>query len=101
MKGVPKSFALAGHRFDVKFVDEEAMLKMTGGIDAYGLFVPGELTIYLLAPSKQLKKSVVLQTFYHELFHAIFWVANHEWTDEKLVDVCGHLLHQMVTTAEY
>jgi hypothetical protein len=101
MKRVPKAFALAGHRFTVKIVDEETMLRLTGGKGAYGLFVPDDLAIYLLPPSRKLKRSIVLQTFYHELFHAIFWIANHKWTDEKLVDQCGHLLHQVITTSEY
>lgn len=101
MKRVPKAFALAGHHFSVTFIDEEEMLRKTGGKPAYGVFIPDELRIYLLAPSRQLKRSVVLQTFYHELFHAIFWVANHQWTNERLVDQCGHLLHQVMTTAEY
>lgn len=100
MKRIPKSFGLAGQRFDVKFVDDEEMERRAGA-PAYGLFVPDELTIYLVRPRRALKRSVILQTFYHELFHAIFWVANHKWTDEKLVDQCGHLLHQAVMTAEY
>jgi hypothetical protein len=100
MKRVPKSFKLAGHCFTVKFVDDEEMTKLAG-IEAYGLFRPGELTIYLQHPTKHVKKSVVLQTFYHELFHAIFWVANHQWTNEKLVDQCGHLLHQAITSSEF
>lgn len=101
MKRVPKSFTLAGHRFSVEYIDEETMLRKSGGIPAYGLFVPDQLTIFLLTPGRKLKRSVVLQTFFHELFHAMFWVANHKWLDEKLVDQCGHLLHQVVTTAEY
>lgn len=101
MKRVPKAFMLAGHRFTVTFVDGETMRKKSGGIDAYGLFIPNELTILLLTPGRHLKKSVILQTFYHELFHAIFWIANHRWNDEKLVDQCGHLLHQVAMTAEY
>src|SRR5688500_12575806 len=101
MKRIPKAFKLAGHRFTVKTIDEDTMLRLTGGKSAYGLFVPDDLAIYLLPPSRKLKGSIVLQTFYHELFHAVFWVANHKWTDEKLVDQCGHLIHQVMTTSEY
>lgn len=100
MKRIPKAFWLAGHRFSVLLVDGEE-LERRAGKPAYGLFVPDELTIYLHRPSKKLKTSIVLQTFYHELFHALFWVANHQWGNEKLVDQCGHLLHQAVTSAEY
>lgn len=101
MKRIPKAFKLAGHRFTVKTIDEETMLRLTGGKAAYGLFVPDDLAIYLLPATRKLKRSIVLQTFYHELFHAVFWVANHKWMDEKLVDQCGHLIHQVMTTSEF
>lgn len=100
MKRIPKSFQLGGHTFTVKLVSDEEM-HLLAGKPAYGLFVPDELTIYLVRPSRKLKKSVVLQTFWHEFFHAMFWVANHRWSDEKLVDQCGHLTHQMLTTATF
>jgi len=101
MKRIPKSFQLGGHTFTVKLITEEAMLEKTGGKPAYGLFLPDELAIYLLEPSRRLKKSVVLQTFWHEFFHAMFWVANHQWTNEKLVDQCGHLTYQMLSTSKF
>ena len=101
MKRIPKSFQLGGHNFAVRYVDEEGMLAKSNGVPAYGLFVPDELTIYLLQGSRKLKKSVVIQTFWHEFFHAMFWVANHQWLNEKLVDQCGHLVHQFFATAEF
>ncbi len=101
MKRIPKSFKLMAHTITVQLIEEEELERRAGGVPAYGLFVPGELTIYLQNPNRKCKRSVVLQTFYHELFHALFWVANHQWTNEKLVDQCGHLLHQAVSTAEY
>lgn len=101
MKRIPKSFQLGGHTFTVKMVEEEEMLRRTGDQEAYGLFVPDELSVYLLKPSRKLKRSLVLQTFWHEFYHAMFWVANHDWTNEALVDQCGHLTHQMLTTAKF
>ena len=43
------------------------------------------------------------QTFFHEYVHKMFDFAGREdlSSDEKLVDTCGHLLHQMLATAEY
>jgi len=101
MKRIPKSFQLAGLTFTVGFLDEEEMLAKTDGIPAYGVFIPNELAIYLRPPSRKLKKEIVLQTFWHEYFHAMFWVANHRWRDEKLVDQCGHLTYQMLATAKF
>lgn len=100
MKRVPTSFQLGGHTFIVKLVSEDE-LNERAGAPAYGLFVPDELTIYLQKPTRRLKRSLVLQTFWHEFFHAMFWVANHQWTNEKLVDQCGHLLHQMLSTVKF
>lgn len=100
MKRIPRAFMLAGHRFTVEYVSEKEM-EEAAGQPAYGLFLPNRLSILLLHPSRRLKRSVILQTFYHELFHAIFWVANHQWQNEKLVDQCGHLLHQAITSSEF
>lgn len=100
MKRIPASFQLGGHTFIVKTVSEEEMFARSGK-PAYGLFVPDELAIYVLPASRKLKKSVILQTFWHEFFHAALWIANHRWTDEKLVDQCGHLLHQFFATAKF
>lgn len=101
MKRIPKSFSLGGHTFTVTMVDEDVMLELTKGYPAYGLFVPDSLAIYLLKPGKTLKREVILQTFWHEWYHAMFWVANHKWGNEKLVDQCGHLTHQFFQTAKF
>lgn len=83
-------------------VTEEELLKVSGGITCYGIFFPDQLTIYLQKPSRQLKKSVVLQTFWHEFSHAMLWVMNHkDWSREPVIDQMGHMLHQFHSTKEY
>lgn len=100
MRRIPKSFMLGGSQWSVVMVSPEEMEKIAGE-EAYGHFDSDILTIHLVKPSRTFKRSNVLQAFYHELFHAIFYVANHRWDDEKLVDQCGNLLHQVVATAEF
>jgi len=102
MKRIPKSFQLGGHTFQVKLVeDEEEMMEITG-VPAYGVFIPDRLTIYLLPVSKTLKKSVVIQTFWHEWSHALLWTLGHkDWTNEKVVDQMGHLVKQFNDTATF
>jgi len=104
MKRIPKSFRLGGHTLTVKLIGEEEMRvksKAKDDEEVYGYFEPDTLEIFLREPTRKLKRSIVIQTFWHEFFHAMFWVANHRWNDEKLVDQCGHLVHQFFDTAEF
>lgn len=102
MKRIPSSYQMGGHTFTVQYVeDEEEMLAITGGHPAYGVFIPDRLSIFLLPPSRKLKKSVVIQTFWHEWAHCLLWVMGHrDWTNEKVVDPMGHLLKQFNDTAK-
>ncbi len=104
MKRIPKSFQLGGYTVTVRQVDAR-LLEQLAGEPCYGLFLPDELSIYLSKPTRALKASVVLQTFFHEMFHAFCWAANHmqdnEEAEERLVDQFGHFLHQATTSAKY
>jgi hypothetical protein len=102
MRRIPSSFQLGSHTFTVKKISLEEMVKLTGGQEAYGYFHPDTLSIYVLAPTRRLKRSVAMQAFWHEVAHAILWVANHKsYTDEKFVDSIGHQLKQFHDTAEF
>jgi hypothetical protein len=102
VKRIPTSFQLGAYTIQVKLLDAEAMEAKTGGLEVYGLFAPEELTIYLEKPSRSLKKAIIVQTFWHEYFHAMFWVAGHkDQYNEQVVDRCGHLTYQMITTAKF
>jgi hypothetical protein len=96
---IPTSFKLGGHTLTVKMVTEDEIFKIARDNHVYGIFIPDSLTIYLQKPTRRLKASVVQQTFWHELSHAILWVMNHkDYSNEKMVDQMGHLLHQFHQT---
>lgn len=99
---VPKRFRLGAHEITVTHLPEEELNEKAGG-SVYGLWVPGELTIYLAKPSKRLKKEVQMHTFWHEYFHALYWCLGRmdECADEILVDQCGLLTMQALQSAEY
>jgi len=94
VKRIPKSFALGSHKFEVKRADAATLERMFGR-PCYALFYPDQLTIYVQTKDKTIKQSVLLQTFYHELAHAMLWVMGHkDWANEKVVEQFGHLLKQ-------
>lgn len=97
MKFIPSTFTLAGQTWTVKF-DPECEEKH----DAYGTCDFDNLAITLMPPSRTLKKSLVQANFWHEVFHAIYFTLNQTklMRDEKLVDGCGHLVHQLISTAK-
>ena len=102
MKRIPKSFQIGAHTYTVKMVDEEEMAEVTDDRDCYGMFDSDTLTIYLLKPSRKLKRSVVLQTFWHEFSHALLWTMNHkDFTNETFVDAMGHHLKQANDTFKF
>lgn len=95
MKKIPESFSLGGFTFKVHVVPEDELTKLTDGESAYGVFFPERLAIYLQVPDRKLKKSVIIQTFWHEFSHAVLWVMNHkDYSNEKVVDQLGHMLKQ-------
>lgn len=102
MKRLPKSFSLGGNKFTVKTVTPEQMLKLCGGTEAYGLFVPDQCAIYIMVDGRKIKKSVVMQTFWHEFSHALLWSMSHkDYANEKVVDHMGHMLKQLYDTVEH
>lgn len=102
MKRIPTSFQLAGYTITVKLVTEAGMAAAAKDTDCYGLFDPDGMVIYLIKPSRKLKTAVVLQTFWHEAFHALLWVAAHPlWKNEAHVNQCGNLMHQLISTAKF
>ena len=54
-------------------------------------------------PSYHRDKEAMEQAFFHEYVHKMFDFAGREdlSADERLVDICGHLIHEMLATAEY
>lgn len=102
MRRIPKQFTIGGHTFNVTFItDKEMKAKCKaagypeGKRDAYGLFLPDRLQIYIQKPCRTLKRSVVFQSFWHEFAHAMLWVmSDKKGDDEDYVDQLGHHFHQ-------
>jgi hypothetical protein len=103
MKRIPSSFQLGSYTITVALLDEDAFVKKIGS-NAYGMFDPNTLTIYLCRwpPRNKGAKQIIFQTFWHEYTHALLWVSMPKYyTNEKLVDSIGHHLAQLHTTAKY
>jgi hypothetical protein len=101
MKRIPKSFRMGSHKFDVVRMPSDE-LNALAGRDVYALFYPDRLTVYVQKPTRSIKASVLLQSFWHEVAHAMLWVISHkDWTNEKVVDLLGHALKQLHDTAEF
>lgn len=101
MKRIPKSLRLGSHKFDVVRMEGDE-LDALAGCSVYALFMPDRLTIYVQKKHKRIKQSVLLQSFWHEVSHALLWVMTHkDWDNEKVVDQMGHLLKQLHDTVEF
>lgn len=99
---IPKQVTLGSHTFVVRRVSSE-VLERRAGIAAYGLFLPENQEILIIEQGRRGRgpsHSLCLQTYFHELAHAILWTANHrDYVNEKVVDQLGHLLKQAQETA--
>lgn len=93
---IPKSFEILGHRVTVRWCDD---LEEMG---CHGSYSPGQGVIRLQRPSGGFTRAMVEHTFCHELTHCILMTLNEEKLnkDEKLVDLIGGCLHQILSTAK-
>lgn len=99
MKKIPSSFTLGSFTFKVHVVPEDELNQHTDGDCCYGVFIPEQLAIYLQEPKGKLERAVIMQTFWHEMAHALLWVINHkDYSNEKVVDQMGHMLKQFHDT---
>jgi len=102
MRKIPTAFTLGAHRFRVKYVSEDEMNRLSEDEGCYGLTHPDELIIYLREPSKTLKRSIIVETFWHEFGHCLLWTLGHkDWRREQVVTPLGHALKQFNDTAEF
>ncbi len=99
---IPTAVTLGSHTFVVRRVTAEA-LERRAGCPAYGLFLPENQEILIIEQGQRGKgpsASLCLQTYFHELAHALLWTMNHkDYLNEKVVDQLGHLLKQAQETA--
>lgn len=95
MRKIPSQFSLMGHTIKV-IVRED----LVDDADCYGRWHMTRHTIELQAVSENFTKSAQLQTFWHEVVHAILDCSGHQdlSADEALVDRVGQGIHQVLRT---
>lgn len=100
---IPSAVTLGSHRFTVRRLSPAA-LERAVGCPAYGAFLPEsqEILVTERGPKKAgPSSSLCIQTYYHELAHAMLWTLGHkDYANEKVIDQLGHLLKQSQETAE-
>jgi hypothetical protein len=102
MKRIPKSLELLGHTITVRVLskrDWEALVEMNEQIeeDDFGAWFQSDNLILI----RRTKRSLMLHTFYHELFHAVLDMMNSPLSnDEALVDNLAGLFGQAMGTAK-
>lgn len=97
---IPETYFQFAQKISVKYVNT---LAQTHG--ALGEDVKNTNDV-LLQPSVDgypLPVEIIEQSFFHEYTHKMFDFAGRSdlSEDEKLVDICGHLIHELLSTAEY
>ncbi len=96
---IPKSFQLLGHTYKVKVVS-----KVDKGDDSWGQLDPHKKVLKLRNfYLDEADKEVFIETFFHELIHAILFELeyNKESNNEEFVERVGRGLHQALKTAKY
>lgn len=95
MTTIPKSFKLMGHTIRVVIRDD-----LLTDADCYGRWWKAKQLIELQSVGGDLTKSFQLQTFWHEVTHAILETIGEDKRsgDERYVDLWGQMIHQVLTT---
>lgn len=99
MNKIPKTFQLMGHTIKVVVRDD-----LQEVAECWGRWSAHKHLIELQKPDKHngMTKSFLVQTFWHEVAHAILDnVGQPELSsDEKLVDQIGQCVHQVLKTSK-
>jgi hypothetical protein len=92
--GIPSTFQLAGHTIEVRIVTPR---KWRHGKSCVGIWLPEHYRIEIISSVRGSNRQQILC---HEALHAILDIAGYDELSrqEQFVDVCGHLLQQMLTT---
>jgi len=93
MRIVPKTFELLGHTITVTIRKD-----LYDECDCYGRWTRGKHLIELQEVNKDVTKSFQMQTFWHEVAHAILENIGEDKQseDEKYVDLWGQCIHQVL-----
>ena len=101
VRGIPNSFMLFGHEITVEYHKDLATADEDGEqIPVLGMALFDENLIKLRSPCKDVARSTLQQTFWHELTHHVFHkISELELAyDERIVDLVAQLLHQYETS---
>jgi len=92
---IPKKIMLAGMTIEVIF---DKTLWATKRVVAEARY---NEQLIVIDPTV-LTREGIIQTYYHELLHHIFFILNEDTlrTNEKLVDTIAHLVHQAAQSTE-
>lgn len=95
MRAVPKSFDLLGHTITVVIRED-----LLSECDCYGRWTRAKQLIELQEVNSEVTQSFQLQTFWHEVAHAILdhIGEDKQSEDEKYVDLWGQCIHQVLKT---
>ena len=96
---IPETFTLGCHTFKVQLYEE----LYDGNDPLYGQFDYDEQIIKIRIfkdNGKPLSKECILNTYYHELFHAFNYLWN-TGSDESLVSTFAMLMREYETTRKY
>lgn len=95
MRKIPARFELLGSTITVKVRDD-----LYDEAECYGRWTPSKHLIELQEVGPDVTKTFQLQTFWHEVMHAVFDnIGRPELSeDEALVDLVGQCIHQVLKT---
>ncbi len=97
MRTIPKTFQLLGHT--IRVVVRDDLWEMA---EAHGRWIKHKHLIELQRPNAQngMTNSFLVQTFWHEVMHAILDNIGKEnlSDDEQFVDQMGQIVHQVLKT---
>ena len=97
---IPETYYQFAQRIQVKYVNTLAQTHGALGEDVKNT---NDVLLQPNVDGYPLPVEIVEQAFFHEYAHKMFDFAGRSdlSDDEKLVDICGHLIHELLSTAEY
>lgn len=97
---IPETFYQFAQHIKVKYVSDLAQSQGAVGEDVK---ISNDILLQPDTVGYHRPSEAIEQTFFHEYAHKMFDFAGRSdlSDDEKLVDLCGHLMHELWATAEY
>lgn len=98
---IPKEFVINNITIKVVYKNSIVREELGESEEILGEFNPitGEIALAEYCRDTPVSSSVMYNTFYHELAHAILWSIGHtDWTDEILVQCLGTTIQSYIKT---